>query len=102
MCQHPNIIKLVDLFENQDYFYIILEYMQGKDLYDYLLKRNFRITEVRAKELDLQLGESIKYMHSFGIIHRDIKLENIMMTDTTDKSEAKIVDFGLSKILGPG
>lgn len=41
-------------------------------------------------------------MHSFGIIHRDIKLENIMMTDTSDTSEAKIVDFGLSKILGPG
>lgn len=76
--------------------------MEGKDLYDYLLKRNFRIPETRAKELALQLGEAIKYMHSFGIIHRDIKLENIMMTDTTEKSSAKLVDFGLSKILGPG
>lgn len=76
--------------------------MEGKDLYDYLLKRNFRITESRAKELALQLGEAIKYLHSFGIIHRDIKLENIMMTDSSEKSEAKLVDFGLCKILGPG
>ena len=36
MCQHPNIIKLVDLFENADYFYIVLDYMAGKDLFDYI------------------------------------------------------------------
>ena len=37
MCQHPNIIKLIDIFENSDYYYIVLEYMGGKDLFDYLL-----------------------------------------------------------------
>lgn len=36
MCQHPNIIKLIDIFENSDYYYIVLEYMEGKDLFDYL------------------------------------------------------------------
>lgn len=41
------------------------------------------------------------YLHSYGIIHRDIKLENIMMTDDTDKAIPKLVDFGLSKIVGP-
>lgn len=51
MCQHPNIIKLIDLFENSDYYYIVLEYMQGKDLYDYLQSRNFALPEERAKEL---------------------------------------------------
>lgn len=76
--------------------------MEGKDLYDYLLKRNFRISEARAKELSAQLGEAVRYMHTFGIIHRDIKLENIMMSDSSEKSMPKIVDFGLSKILGPG
>jgi serine/threonine protein kinase len=40
-------------------------------------------------------------MHSYGIMHRDLKLENIMMTDTTEKSVPKLVDFGLSKITGP-
>jgi serine/threonine protein kinase len=53
MCQHPNIIKLLDLFENADYYYIVLEYMEGKDLFDYLKNRNFQISEKRAREIAL-------------------------------------------------
>lgn len=41
MCQHPNIVGLVDLFENIDHYYIVLEYMDGKDLFDYLKFRSF-------------------------------------------------------------
>lgn len=59
MCQHPNVIKLVDIFENSDYYYIVLEYMEGKDLFDYLQKRSFKITEERAKEMALKIGEAI-------------------------------------------
>ena len=51
MSQHPNIVALIDLFENSDYYYIVLEYMQGKDLFDYIQYRNFKITETRVKEL---------------------------------------------------
>ena len=43
----------------------------------------------------------IKYLHNYGIVHRDLKLENIMMTDTTEQSVPKLVDFGLAKIIGP-
>ena len=43
----------------------------------------------------------VKYLHGFGIVHRDLKLENIMMSDDTDNAVPKIVDFGLSKIIGP-
>ena len=53
MCQHPNIIKLIDLFENSDYYYIVLEYMEGKDLFDYLKYRSFKISEERARDLSL-------------------------------------------------
>lgn len=56
MCQHPNIIKLLDLFENADYYYIVLEYMEGKDLFDYLKARNFQISERRGRELVLQIA----------------------------------------------
>ena len=45
MCQHPNIIKLIDIFENSDYYYIVLEYMEGKDLFEYLRRRKFNISE---------------------------------------------------------
>jgi serine/threonine protein kinase len=51
MSQHPNIVGLIDLFENQDYYYIVMEYMQGKDLFDYIQFRNFKIPEQRVKEL---------------------------------------------------
>ena len=51
MCQHPNIIKLVDIFENSDYYYIVLDYMEGHDLFDYLSKRSFKIPEKRARAL---------------------------------------------------
>lgn len=101
MCQHPNIVKLLDLFENLEHYYIVLECMEGKDMFDYLKSRSFQITEERAKELMMQLIHAVQYLHSYGIVHRDLKLENIMMTDNSEQSVPKLVDFGLAKILGP-
>ena len=51
MCQHPNIIKLIDLFENADNYYIVLELMEGKDLFAYLKERDFVISVKRARNL---------------------------------------------------
>jgi serine/threonine protein kinase len=51
MCQHPFVIKLIDLFENCDYYYIVLEYMGGKDMLDYMKNRNFNISEERVQQL---------------------------------------------------
>jgi len=51
MFQHPNIIKLLDLFESSEHYYIVLEYMQGKDLFDYIAKRDYKLPEERAKSL---------------------------------------------------
>jgi serine/threonine protein kinase len=49
----------------------------------------------------LQLIIGVQYLHSFGIVHRDLKLENVMMSDSSNSAIPKIVDFGLSKIIGP-
>jgi serine/threonine protein kinase len=92
---------MIDLFENSDYYYIVLEYMEGKDLFDYLSQRSFAVSEERTKELALQIGQAVKYLHNYGIVHRDIKLENVMMSDCSDKSVPKLVDFGLARIMGP-
>lgn len=101
MCQHQNIISLLDLFENSDYYFMVMEYMQGADLFDYLQAREFNLGEDRVKDIAWQLTLGLKYLHSYGIVHRDLKLENIMMTDTTNKAVPKLVDFGLAKMIGP-
>jgi len=96
-----NIVKLLDLFENSDHYYIVLEYMAGKDLFDYIQKRNFVLNEDRVKQIGIQIIQAVRYLHEFGIVHRDLKLENIMMSDTSNLAKPKIVDFGLAKIIGP-
>jgi serine/threonine protein kinase len=102
MSQHPNIVRLLDIFEDDRHFFVILEYLNGGDLYDYMLRRNFNISEERARELCHQIGSAVLYLHKYGIVHRDLKLENIMMTDDTEESVSKLVDFGLCKLMGPG
>jgi len=101
MCQHPHIIRLLDIFENQDYIYIIMEQLNGGDLFTYLEKRSFTVTEQRAKKLSHQIATALYYLHSYGVAHRDLKPENILMADDSDEADLKIVDFGLSKIIGP-
>jgi calcium-dependent protein kinase len=56
MCQHPNIIKLVDLFENSEYYYMVIELLNGSDMFDYLEERSFKIGEKRVRELALQIA----------------------------------------------
>jgi serine/threonine protein kinase len=101
ICQHPNIIRLIDVFENPEYIYIVLEYCSGGDLFQYLDRREFKISEDRARNIAHQIAAGLYYMHSYGIAHRDLKLENILMANDSDESELKIVDFGLSKMIGP-
>lgn len=79
----------------------MLECCQGGDLFDYLSARKFELGEARVKEIAWQLAEGLLYLHKYGVVHRDLKLENIMMTDKTSKSVPKIVDFGLAKMIGP-
>jgi calcium-dependent protein kinase len=102
ICQHPNIIKLDDVFENQDYLYIVMEYLSGGDFFSFLEKRKFRLSEDNARRISHQLATALYYLHSFGIAHRDMKPENILMVKPTDDSDVKLVDFGLSKTFGPG
>jgi len=102
LCRHPNIVKLLDHFENADYIFIIMEYLTGGDFEEFLNKTNFKVQENRAAHLMYQLASGIRYLHGFGILHRDLKPENIMLSENTDKGIIKIMDFGLSKIMGPG
>lgn len=101
VCQHPNIIGLYEVFENTDYFYIIMEYCAGGDLFSYIERRGFRLPEQRTFQIIHKLCTAVFYAHSYGITHRDLKPENILMTDNSEQAEIKLLDFGLSKIIGP-
>jgi len=79
-----------------------MEYCAGGDLFTYLDKRNFTVSETMAARLIQKLCNALFYLHYYGVIHRDLKPENMMMTDDTDDAEIKILDFGLSNILNPG
>lgn len=78
-----------------------MEYLKGGDLFNYLESRDFTISQERAREMSHSIATAIYYLHSFGIAHRDLKPENILMTSTEDDAQPKLVDFGLSKIIGP-
>ena len=92
---HPNITKILELFETEDYIFIIMEYINGGNLFSFIKKRR-KLSEKTAKFLFKQIIEGIKYIHSKNIVHRDIKLENILIDL---KNNIKICDFGIGKIL---
>ena len=78
-----------------------MEFCSGGDLFSYIEKRGFKLPEKRACELIHKLAMAVCYLHSYGITHRDLKPENILMTDDTDNADMRLLDFGLSKIIGP-
>jgi serine/threonine protein kinase len=101
ICKHENIVALKDIYETIDKYYIVTEYVQGGSLFVWIKQRGFRVSEEIAKDIIRQIALAVDYLHSLGIVHRDIKLENILL-DTSAGIKPKIIDFGLSCILGPG
>ena len=101
ICQHPYIIKLYDVFENIDYIYIIMEHCSGGDLFSFIKKRNFMLREEKVVVIMYKLCKAVYYVHSYGIAHRDIKPENVLLTSESEDADVRLLDFGLSKIVGP-
>jgi len=80
MCQHPNIVQLLDIFEDSKKIHIVLELLKGGDLYDYMEIRKFKLKEPRIREIVYQTAKGLLFLHNYGIVHRDLKLQNIMMS----------------------
>ena len=89
---HPQIVAFEHYFEDTENVYILLEICQNQTLND-LLKRRKRLTEVEVQCYIVQLIKALKYLHSHRVIHRDLKLGNLFLTD---KMELKVGDFGLA------
>jgi len=95
---HPNIIKFVDTFENSEYYFMVLEYLKDGNLTKFI-KSKLYLSENTVKTIIFQLANSLKYLKRLGIIHRDIKPDNILVDKTNDELKIKLTDFGFAKVL---
>lgn len=89
---HPSVINLFDNFEDNASYYLILERCEGGELFQKILQVK-RFREQEAANLCMQILEAVQYVHSMGIIHRDIKAENFLFTSS---GKLKLIDFGMS------
>ena len=92
---HPNITKILEVFHDEEYMLIIMEYINGGNLFSFVKKRR-KLSEKTAKFLFRQIILGIKHIHSQNVVHRDIKLENIIIDFN---NTVKICDFGIGKVL---
>jgi len=90
---HPNIAQMYEIYSTVHNIYLMMEYVEGGDLFDYIYTNKF-LPEPKACYLFRQLIGVIEYLNEMGITHRDIKPENILLDK--DKENIKVIDFGLS------
>ncbi|KAF5916537.1 NUAK family SNF1-like kinase 2 [Diceros bicornis minor] len=95
---HPHIIAIHEVFENSSKIVIVMEYASRGDLYDYISERQ-RLSERDARHFFRQIVSAVHYCHQNGIVHRDLKLENILLDAN---GNIKIADFGLSNLYHQG
>ena len=93
---HPNIVSIYDVENEGEFYYLILEYVEGMTLKDYMIK-NPRIPIETIVHIAKQIASGLSHAHQNGIIHRDIKPQNILMNDNLT---CKITDFGIARAYG--
>jgi len=97
---HPNIMKIIEFYQDAESFYIVSEFYNGGELFDKIsAMRNF--TEKQAAITIKQILSAVNYCHQNNIVHRDLKPENILYESKKDDAPLKIIDFGTSKTYSP-
>ena len=92
---HPNIVKYYETYNDHKYIYLVMEYVSGKALFEKITEQeNQTFNEMEAARYMKQLFQAINHCHAYNIVHRDIKPDNIMITDD---DSVRLIDFGLSK-----
>jgi hypothetical protein len=91
--EHPNIVSTLEMSKEDNYTYIVMEYVDGGSLID-LLVREKKLAPIRAVEIMVDVLSGLHHAHQHGVIHRDIKPANVLLTST---GRAKVIDFGLAK-----
>ncbi|XP_027009789.1 NUAK family SNF1-like kinase 1 [Tachysurus fulvidraco] len=92
--RHPHIISIYEVFENKDKIVIVMEYASKGELYDYISERR-KLSERETRHFFRQIVSAVHHCHKKGVVHRDLKLENVLLDDNYN---IKIADFGLSNL----
>lgn len=93
---HPHIIKLLDFFEKRDNYYMVVEKVDGGELFDRIVSKVV-YNEKEARDLVSILLQAVKYCHDRGIVHRDLKPENLLLVSESDDAVVKVADFGFAQ-----
>eukprot|EP00931_Biecheleriopsis_adriatica_P124555 TRINITY_DN9969_c0_g1_i2.p1 TRINITY_DN9969_c0_g1~~TRINITY_DN9969_c0_g1_i2.p1 ORF type:complete len:347 (-),score=78.36 TRINITY_DN9969_c0_g1_i2:54-1094(-) len=101
--QHPNIVRLIQVFKNSSFLYIVMERMEGGELFEAIKSEKAVILEQDVARVGLQLVQALVYLHSKMVVHRDVKPQNIMLSEKPFNSSRvliganiKLIDFGLA------
>uniref|UniRef100_A0A8C5T519 Myosin light chain kinase 3 n=1 Tax=Malurus cyaneus samueli TaxID=2593467 RepID=A0A8C5T519_9PASS len=97
---HVNLIQLYDAFEAKNNITLIMEYLDGGELFDRITDENYHLTELDAILFTKQICEGVHYLHQHYILHLDLKPENILCVNHTG-NQIKIIDFGLARRYKP-
>eukprot|EP00922_Rhytidocystis_sp_ex-Travisia-forbesii_P018963 GHVS01028161.1.p1 GENE.GHVS01028161.1~~GHVS01028161.1.p1 ORF type:complete len:704 (+),score=129.27 GHVS01028161.1:94-2205(+) len=95
LLDHPNIMKLYEFFEDNQFFYIVSEVYSGGELFDAIIDRQ-KFSEKDAANCMKQVLSGVSYLHKHKQVHRDLKPENLLLDSSADDAIIKIVDFGLA------
>jgi calcium-dependent protein kinase len=96
---HPAIVKIYGLFESDGHVFVVLEYVKGGSLQE-IIKSDHKFTETELLLLSRNVFQTLNYLHSKNVIHRDVKFENILIVDR-EKMKIKLIDFDLACFYDP-
>ncbi|ENH69631.1 Protein kinase kin1 [Fusarium oxysporum f. sp. cubense race 1] len=97
LLNHPHICALHDVVRTNHHWYMLFEYVNGGQMLDYIISHG-KLKEKQARKFSRQIASALDYLHRNSIVHRDLKIENILISKTGD---IKIIDFGLSNLFAP-
>ena len=97
LLNHPYISGMRDVVRTNQHWYMLFEYINGGQMLDYIISHG-RLKEKNARKFARQIASALDYCHRNSIVHRDLKIENILISKTGD---IKIIDFGLSNLFSP-
>jgi serine/threonine protein kinase len=95
---HPNICMLRENFDDVDDYLLVLDLVMGKEMFDHLIEHG-AYSEADASRLVRQVASALDFIHGIGVVHADLKPENIMLRSTRGNAFIKVIDFGCSEVL---